>query len=359
MRVVVCGAGVIGATLAYYLSRRGAKPIVVERIGVACAASGKSGGFIALDWCDGTPLQHMARRSFALHATLTEELGEDYGYRRLTTFSGRAGASPRRRALGRHPEWLSEEVILDGCLGTAETTAQVDPGRFTAALMRAAQTMGAELRIGEVQDLAAKGGGNAVALRVDGEEIEGDAVVIAMGPWSMRGARWLPLPAVYGSKGHSMVFQTGGKIGAEALFLEIQDEAGSLLSPEIVPRADGTTWACAVSSGSPLPVDPALVAPDPGAMERLHALCRRISPVLAASPVLHEQACFRPVTQDGLPLVGAVSGLPGAYVATGHSVWGILNAPATGEALADLILDGQAGSIDLSPFDPARLPPIS
>jgi hypothetical protein len=44
------------------------------------------------------------------------------------------------------------------------------------------------------------------------------------------------------------------------------------------------------------------------------------------------------------------------YVATAHSVWGILNAPATGEAMAELILGGTAGTVDLSPFDPARLP---
>jgi glycine/D-amino acid oxidase-like deaminating enzyme len=62
------------------------------------------------------------------------------------------------------------------------------------------------------------------------------------------------------------------------------------------------------------------------------------------------------VTQDGLPLLGRVAGLDNAYVATGHSVWGILNAPATGEAMAELILDGTARSVDLSPFDPARLP---
>ena len=46
------------------------------------------------------------------------------------------------------------------------------------------------------------------------------------------------------------------------------------------------------------------------------------------------------MTQDGLPLIGAIPGARGAYVATGHSVWGILNAPATGEAMAELILDG-------------------
>ncbi len=52
-------------------------------------------------------------------------------------------------------------------------------------------------------------------------------------------------------------------------------------------------------------------------------------------------------------------GLDGAYVATGHSVWGMLNAPATGEALAELIVEGAARTVDLAPFDPARLPPLS
>ncbi len=43
---------------------------------------------------------------------------------------------------------------------------------------------------------------------------------------------------------------------------------------------------------------------------------------------------------------------------SGHSVWGILNAPATGEALAELIVDGVARSTDLAPFDPGRLRPL-
>jgi glycine/D-amino acid oxidase-like deaminating enzyme len=61
------------------------------------------------------------------------------------------------------------------------------------------------------------------------------------------------------------------------------------------------------------------------------------------------------VTEDGLPLIGRVTGVTGAYVATGHSVWGMLNAPATGEAMAELILDGSAARIDLAPFAPERL----
>jgi glycine/D-amino acid oxidase-like deaminating enzyme len=100
------------------------------------------------------------------------------------------------------------------------------------------------------------------------------------------------------------------------------------------------------------------VSPDVGAIERLEQMCNRMSPVLAASKILARQACYRPVTRDGLPLIGRVQGVEGAYVATGHSVWGILNAPATGEAMAELITDGVAHSVDLSPFDPGRSAPF-
>jgi glycine/D-amino acid oxidase-like deaminating enzyme len=57
-------------------------------------------------------------------------------------------------------------------------------------------------------------------------------------------------------------------------------------------------------------------------------------------------------------LIGCVPGVAGAYVATGHSVWGILNAPATGEAMAELIIDRAGRTVDLRPFDPGRLPPV-
>src|SRR5665213_3343209 len=104
-------------------------------------------------------------------------------------------------------------------------------------------------------------------------------------------------------------------------------------TPEVFPPPAGATYGPSPSSEPPLPVDPTAVVPDDGAMDRLKALCVRISPVLAASRVLASGACYRPLAQDGLPLIGAVAGARGAYVATGHGVWGILNAPATAEAI--------------------------
>ena len=80
------------------------------------------------------------------------------------------------------------------------------------------------------------------------------------------------------------------------------------------PRPDGTAYACGINSQPPVPVDPGQVVPDEGAYERLLALCVRASPVLAS------QACYRPVTEDGLPLIGAMQGVPRTVLATGQGM---------------------------------------
>ena len=295
MRVLIVGGGVIGTSIAYCLASRGAEVIVIERSAVACAASGKSGGFLALDWCDGTPLMHLARRSFALHAELARDLGGDWGYRCMTTYAGAVGGIDRPTLRRSGPRWVSSDVAINGQIGSVDTTAQVHPAAFTSAMMRAAEEQGAELRMGQVTGLLRRGG-YVIGVQLEDGPLEGDAVVIAMGPWSVLAAGWLPLPPVYGLKGHSLVFETGAALPPEALFLEYAERAGSMLSPEVFPRADGTTYVCGISTETPVPVDPGRVAPDEGAIDRLQALCARVSPVLAQSRVLASQACYRPVT---------------------------------------------------------------
>ncbi len=361
MRVLICGGGVIGASVACFLSARGVEATVIERTGVANAASGKSGGFLALDWCDGSPVEPLARRGFALHAELADRIDDDWGYRRLDTLNVVASA---RRDVGLHrrlesPGWLDGDAAVRARLGTTESTAQIDPAAFTRAMMRAATANGARLLAGTVTGLAFAGSGAAVrGVVVDGEEVGGDAVVIAMGPWSVLACRWLPLPAVYGVKGHSLVFRYAPPARPHALFVELETETGAVASPEVIPRADGTTYVCGLSSETPLPADPGRVVPDEGGCETLRAMTARFAPELGASDVLAAQACYRPVARDGLPLIGPVSGVGGAFVATGHGVWGMLNGPATGEAVAELIVDGAAATVDLSPFDPSRLAPL-
>jgi glycine/D-amino acid oxidase-like deaminating enzyme len=363
MRVLICGGGVIGASIAYFLSLKQAAAVVIERTGVGCAASGKSGGFFALDWCDGSPLAPLARRSFELHAELAAEFDGRWGYRRLETLSVVASARRPLRSASRlvSPDWVARGAIAQQLLGTAATTAQVKPAEFTRGMMEAAIARGAHLRVGRVSGVEFNPGsrGRVRGVVVDGELIEGDAVVIAMGPWSVLASQWLPLPMIYGLKGHSVILRNPSAISPHALFVECEAEDGSVDTPEVFPRPDGTTYVCGLSGEEPLPPDPAEITSDASAQERLKTMIGTFAPVLADAHVVAAQACYRPVAGDGLPVMGRVPRVEGAYVATGHSVWGMLNAPATGEAMAELILDGSSQSVDISAFDPARLPPLS
>jgi D-amino-acid dehydrogenase len=62
---------------------------------------------------------------------------------------------------------------------------------------------------------------------------------------------------------------------------------------------------------------------------------------------------MRPITPDGLPILGRLGGTDNLFVATGHQMMGVTLAPATGKAMAELMLEGSA-SVDLEPFSPSR-----
>jgi glycine/D-amino acid oxidase-like deaminating enzyme len=166
----------------------------------------------------------------------------------------------------------------------------------------------------------------------------------------------LALPPVHGLKGHSVTLDAPG-VPAHALFVDYRLADGRRLEPEIFPRPDGEVYVCGMADPTPLPDSPDAVAISDEACAVLARAAGRVSTLLAAARVTSRQACYRPVTDDGLPLIGAVPDSAGAFVATGHGPWGMLNAPATGLALAELIVDGAASSVDLRPFDPARLAP--
>src|SRR5258708_1950223 len=238
-RVVVCGAGVMGASVAYFLAHRGVAVTVVERSGVACAASGKSGGFLALDWCDGTPLGPRARPTSPL--------------------------PPERPP----------------SLAAATATRPMAPPIRTATKRR--------------------------------------------------------------------------RVRGQGLFVDYRTADGRALEPEIFPRPDGEVYVCGMADPAPLPDSPDAVEVSEASCATLARAAGRVSTALAAARIVRRQACYRPVTDDGLPLIGRVPGVRGAYVATGHGPWGILNAPATGLAMAELVADGAASLVDLRAFDPARL----
>ncbi|THG20401.1 putative oxidoreductase C1F5.03c [Camellia sinensis] len=364
-RVVVCGGGVIGVCTAYFLAKKGAAVTLVEKSSIACAASGKAGGFLAIDWCDGGPLSSLARASFNLHRSLAQDLDgpQSYGYRPLTTLSLTITESQTphpQNPTQSLPSWVDGPARNPRTIGTTNTTAQVHPELFTRTLLtKAVEEHGVEVVIGKLESVAVEGGGVRAALLEGGREIVADAVVLALGPWSGKLSILSSIFRVYGLKAHSIVLEPKepGAISPHALFLTYYAaQGGKPMDPEVYPRPTGEVYICGMSAQVEVPDDPEQVIGNPESIAVLKRVARTVSSHLGEgeATVKAEQACFLPCTDDSVPVIGELPGVKGRYVATGHNCWGILNGPATGAAVAELVVDGCSSIVDLSPFSPAR-----
>lgn len=115
------------------------------------------------------------------------------------------------------------------------------------------------------------------------------------------------------------------------------------------------SYSCGQSDNEPLPETTADVVPSPKAIATLHAQASTLTPHLdrtADAIVKAEQACFLPLSARGTPLIGAVPGEKGIYVASGHSCWGICNAPGTGKVMSEILVEGKAKSVDVRKLAP-------
>ncbi|XP_059623939.1 putative oxidoreductase C1F5.03c [Cornus florida] len=365
-RVVVCGGGVIGVCTAYFLAKKGAAVTLVEKSSVACAASGKAGGFLALDWCDSGPLSSLARASFNLHRSLAQDLDgrQSYGYRPLTALSLTIteSESHRKSPSPNLPSWVDGPARSSKTIGTAETTAQVHPQLFTRTLLsKAVADHRVQVVIGKLERVEVEveeGRAREVVLE-GGQRIEADGVVLALGPWSSKLSLLSSIFRVYGLKAHSIVLEPNepDAITPHALFLSYYAaQGGKPMDPEVYPRPTGEVYLCGTSEEVEVPEDPEQVVGNPESIAVLKRVAKMVSSHLeeGKATVKAEQACFLPCTDDSLPVIGEVPGVKGCYVATGHNCWGILNGPATGAAVAELVVDGCASIVDLTPFSPTR-----
>ncbi|KAK6151187.1 hypothetical protein DH2020_016119 [Rehmannia glutinosa] len=368
-RVVVCGGGVIGVCTAYFLSKSGAAVTLVEKSSIACGASGKAGGFLALDWCDGGPVSSLARASFDLHRSLAQELNgaELYGYRPVTTLSlsitetaASSSAQSKRKSGPKIPSWVDGPAKGPRIIGTTETTAQVHPQLFTKTLLsKAVEVYGLKVVIGKLEKVEVTEGEAKAVVLEGGGEIEADAVVLALGPWTGKLSLLGSMFRISGLKAHSIVLEPKDPdaITPHALFFSYYPaQGGKPMDPEVYPRPTGEVYICGMSAEEEVPDDPEQVIPLPESIRVLKTVAKNVSSHLVEGKanVKAEQACFLPCTDDSLPVIGEVPGVKGCYVATGHSCWGILNGPATGAAVSELVLDGTASIVDLSRFSPAR-----
>lgn len=214
----------------------------------------------------------------------------------------------------------------------------LSPGRIMAVLAEKAATMGVEMLRDRVVSLARAGEGWRVTCASSTHSAR--RVVVAMGAWSAELLKPLgisvPLAA---ERGYHLEFPDPGLelansvMDTDAKFVASSMEGGL--------RVAGQAEFAGVDA-----------APDPRKEARMRAQA------LAAFPGLQTgRARFwmgrRPSFPDSLPMIGEFSGQPGLHAAFGHSHYGLMMAPRTGELLADM-LTGRTPNIDCTPYSTAR-----
>ena len=376
--VVIAGGGVIGTCTSYYLAKNhGISSTIIDPSGeIAPAASGKAGGFLALDWNDMTTIRQLTHRSFHLHQTLADALGADkIQYRRLTCASVGVDSQIRRPSGKKFDgvEWAENEddgksgVLSFNMMGDEETIAQVHPKMLcqnlweeSSRLVEEKHKTDSNIRSNQlikgkvVSTIKDEASGKLIGAKLeDGKTVEGDAVLLACGPWTAN--------IMTGIKYHSVIIPTEKVLRQCVFFVGNGD-------PEVYVRPDSTAY-CTGFPDAPIRVTelPGQEEVRPEAVGRIVTAVREASGkneasggALAAEPT-STQACYLPSTPDGLPIMGklpsdVVDGCDNVFVAAGHTCWGILLGPASGETMANQIATGETATdhVSLVPFDPVR-----
>lgn len=217
-KIVIVGGGISGVATSYFLAKRGVASTLVDPVGIAPAASGKAGGFLALDWNDGSPVGPLARKSFALHEELAGALGaETIDYRRLTCRAVACGGSRLGQKKVAGVQWADLGILGSRPMGDESTIAQVHPKKLCDALWaEATRLAGSTLLRGRATAVETDEQSGAVCgVRLEGETVAADCVVLAMGPWS---PTWLGLPQAFGTKYHSLLMRPERTLSQSVFF---------------------------------------------------------------------------------------------------------------------------------------------
>ncbi|KAI0641018.1 FAD dependent oxidoreductase [Trametes meyenii] len=249
-------------------------------------------------------------------------------------------------------------------------TAQVHPYLFTTSMLELAKERGVTFVQGKVTAVDVDGA--AGSRHVSGvtytplgsdvsQKVAATHVIVAAGAWSPALVPSLP---IVGTRAHSITIQPppGTQIAPYVLFTEItlpgkgKGARAQQVSPEIYARPTNEVYCCGPGDDAPVPDTVDEVPVDEGACESIREHVASISRELREGTVKRRQACFLPVASaGGGPIVGEAGEIAkGLIIATGHTCWGICNAPGTAKAIAELVLDGKIKCANLSKLKPSQ-----
>ncbi len=364
--VIIIGGGVQGASLAFHLSRRGTKVIVLEKSFIAAGATGRSSGLVRMHY-DTEVESRLAWLAFQYFRNWKELVGGECGFTR-TGFIQLVG--------GKHLEALKANVAMHQQIGipallvTGEDVQRLSPQMRTDdievaayepesgyampsdtanALMTAARNLGARL----VQNCAVTGlnltGGKVTGVESSQGSFSAAVVVNAAGAWAGNLNKMAGLDIPYTTWRHDTMFVLRpGVIGSShPSVIDFENQ--------IYFRPEGALTLVGLEDGNPMGESPDNDTEHAkrGFVERaIERICLRM-PVMEQGALHSAHGGYDGITDDQRPILGA-AGPDGFYLDCGYSGTGFKTAPATGLCMAELILDGRASSVDISTLSPDR-----
>lgn len=348
--IVVIGAGIVGASLAYHLAVKGAKVTVVEAQDIASGVTGTSFGWINTTRRAPDPIAALRSTAISEFHRLEAQLPDlkiqwagslCYGADTDEALPASSHQSPafrvaRSRVLELEPHLKNPP---EQALYKAEEGA-LDPAQATHTLIAGAKAQGAEVRTHtQVLGFTTRHG-QVVAVDTTAGRLEADVVVIAAGTGlkTLTGLLGMPLPVE----------------ASPSIFIRYTAHPGvvrtlvSNTEMEVRQTPQGAVWAAQDYLGDALQDAPSVLAQQLG--EVIHKAFDGIGPMDL------QTACvgLRPIAVDGLPVIGYLPTVGGVYVCAMHP--GVTLAAAVGRLACEEIIDGTPSSL-LEPCRPGRFKP--
>lgn len=364
--VVIIGAGIVGASAAFSLSKVGKRVIVVEKSSIASGMTKRSGALVSA-FFPTEPLARLAHRSIDIYQNWKDAVGGECGYKQ----SGLAVIDRNSEKLSQTVTSLNQLGINARLLSSAElleiepssraddiVTAGydpeagfIDPVVATQSLAARAKRLGAIFETGTLARKIAMERNRVMAVETNAGEIETTEVVIAAGGWSERLLAPLGVQLGIQNERHQVVFfdRPQELRSGHAAFWD--GVSGVYFRPHTYGLTMGGLIAEKAEPGIPDQLD------DSVNEDFVSTVRQKVStrlPAMAGAKFLRGHAGYYDSTADGFPALGRIPGFLGLIVAAGFRNAGLCLAPAVGECVAELIYDGEVRSVDLAVFRPTR-----
>jgi len=380
--VVVVGGGIIGTSIAYYLSKLGRKVTLLERKGIASGTSGSCDGFMFLQTKRPGLSLEIALKSAELYTSLSEELDYDVHFRQdgglilIETeeqFDIMREIVKKQSALGLDVEIIDgeetrrrEPAVSPEILGSVYSPmdGHINPMSVTLGYTQAAKKLGAEFwQESPVVDVVLKNG-KVDSVITEHCEIQTDWVVNACGVWATDIGRMINIEIpIIPRRGQILVTEP-----LPPMFNHVMLCARYIVikhNPELVKGSDDPGLALGVGFGVEQTDNGNLLISNsrdfagydnstaPEVLKEIASYATRFIPSLKNIDIIRAYAGLRPFTSDGLPIIGPVDGVKGFVIAAGHEGDGIALAPVTGTMVSEYIVEGKS-SIPLEAFNLRR-----